>query len=696
MMINKTEKEERQYLDWVRETLQAALNRMDAGVREKARDLLESKKYLYEHKDAMDRMERLAVKKMINQGALSGEAAVAHKGRLAKLVASPYFGRFDFLEDGADPEEPVGSRNALPFYIGIYAFYDEATNTNLIHDWRAPIASMYYDFELGKVWYDAPSGRIDGRLLLKRQYRIRSGRMEYMLENSSNTHDDILQEELKKASDDRMRTIVATIQRDQNAIIRNESSRVLIIQGVAGSGKTSIALHRIAFLLYRFKESLQSRDILIISPNKVFADYISNVLPELGEERIPEIGMEELASRALEDKVKFQTFFEQVDMLLGKPDEDYKERMRFKASADLLSKMDEYLTHVEKTYFSPEDMWVRRYPVPEWFIREKFEGYHRLPLLKRFAEIARNIEENVKFYYGYDVNAAERQEIRKKVPAMFRMTNLRELYRDFYDWLGRPELFKLTARGRFEYADVFPFLYMKIRLEGVKAYHQVQHLLIDEMQDYTPVQYAVISRLFHCKMTILGDANQSVNPYSSSNQEVIRRVFPGADAVSLLRSYRSTFEITRFAQQISPNEELIAVERRGEQPQVSGFKTPGEELEALKQMVSGFEASPHRTLGIICKTQKQAAGLMAVLEGLGPYIHLLTLQSATFGGGIILTTPHMAKGLEFDWVVVPFATAGNYKNSIDKSMLYIACTRAMHRLTLTHTGKVSGFVPGGY
>lgn len=703
MIINKTETEERRFLEWVRETLQSAMERMEAGVREKARDLLESKKYLYEHKDAMDRMERLAVKKLINQGALSGEAAVAHKGRLEKLIASPYFGRFDFREKGVDGEEPgkvltgrlTDDGGPLPFYLGIHAFYDEATNTNLIHDWRAPIASMYYDFEPGEVWYDAPSGRIEGEMLLKRQYRIRGGRMEFMLENSSNTMDEILQEELRKSADDRMKTIVATIQRDQNAVVRNESSRVLVIQGVAGSGKTSIALHRIAFLLYRFRESLQSRDILIISPNKVFADYISNVLPELGEDRIPEIGMEELADRALEGKLKFQTFFEQVDLLLEKSDESFRERMRYKSSQELLARMDEYLTHVEKTYFEPADLWVRRYPVPEWFIREKFEAYHRLPLLKRFAEIARNIEENVKFYYGYDMNAEERQDVRKKVTAMFRITNLRELYRDFYDWLGHPELFRLTARGRFEYADVFPFLYMKIRLEGVKTYHQVQHLLIDEMQDYTPVQYAVIARLFHCRMTILGDASQSVNPYSSSSQDLIRRLFPGSDGVKLLRSYRSSFEITRFAQRILPNEELIAIERRGEEPAVVAYHSEADELAALKQVVLDFEASPDRSMGIICKSRKQAADLMARLEGLGPYIHLLTLQSASFGGGIMLTTVHMAKGLEFDRVVVPFVTAGNYHTGMDKHLLYIACTRAMHRLTLTYSGAGSPFIPDG-
>ena len=445
----------------VKDTLKGAVQGLDAGVRDQARDLLDAKKYLYEQKDAMDRMEKLAVTKSINQGAIMGEAAVAHKSRLSKLLSSPYFGRFDFLEKS--------EKNALPIYIGIYAFFDEASNSNLIHDWRAPIASMYYDFELGRAWYEAPSGKIEGEMLLKRQYRIRNGRLEFMLENSSNTHDDILLEELRKASDDRMRAIVSTIQRDQNAIIRNETSRILIIQGVAGSGKTSIALHRIAFLLYRFKDTLKSGDIMIISPNKVFADYISNVLPELGEDRIPEMGMEELASQALENKMKFQTFFEQVALLLGKADEGFKERMQFKASFDLLTRLDQYLTHVEKSYFKATDLWVRRYPVPSWFIQEKFEAYHRLPLLKRFGEITRNIEENVRFYYGYDINAVERLEIRKAVTEMFKITNLRELYKDFYHWQGRPELFKLASRSRFEYADVFPFLYMKIRLEGVKT-----------------------------------------------------------------------------------------------------------------------------------------------------------------------------------------------------------------------------------
>src|SRR5688500_7367869 len=186
---------------------------------------------------------------------------------------------------------------------------------------------MFYDFELGPASYETPSGRITGVISLKRQYRIRDGRMEFMIENDVNIHDEVLQKELSKTADDRMKTIVATIQRDQNAVIRNESSPVLIIQGVAGSGKTSIALHRIAFLLYRFRESMTAKDILIISPNKVFADYISNVLPELGEEHIPEMEMDELAQDLLENKFHFQTFFQQVSFLLETHDNGYVERI---------------------------------------------------------------------------------------------------------------------------------------------------------------------------------------------------------------------------------------------------------------------------------------------------------------------------------------------------------------------------------
>ncbi|MFN2394263.1 MAG: 3'-5' exonuclease [Bacteroidales bacterium] len=683
-MLNPSEKEEWQYLESIKEKINQALSQIDESLQEQAKDLHASKEYLYENKDAMDRMEKEAVRYSITSGAIIGDASVQKRKRIEKLLDSPYFGRIDFSRDSKKKTDPI--------YIGIYSFYDEKENSNIIHDWRAPISSMYYDFELGKAFYQAPSGKIKGKILLKRQYRIRNGKMEFMLENSLNIHDNILQEELSKASDDKMKNIVATIQRDQNAIIRNETSRVLIIQGVAGSGKTSIALHRIAFLLYRFRENLSSNEILIISPNKVFADYISNVLPELGEERIPEMGMEELANKVLDNKYKFQTFAEQVNRLLEKPDQEYINRIRFKASFSFLGKLEEYVNYVNSNFFQPSDIWIKKNFVPDWFIRERWEGYHRLPLIKRFNEITRDIEDNIRIYYKYEIDAQERNEIRKSVTGMFRTTNIRELYREFYNWLVKPDLFKTASRSVMEYADVFPLIYLKIRLEGYKTFEDVKHLLVDEMQDYTPLQYAVLSRLFPCKKTILGDAAQSVNPFSSSSAEEIRRVFPEADTVKLLKSYRSTYEISRFAQKISPSEEFVAIERHGESPVLLACKSVSEEYAQIRAWVEDFRKSgEHKSLGIICKTPKQADNLYTTLSEKGIATALITSESAAFSQGIVITTVHMSKGLEFDWVIVPQANESNYHSDVDKSMLYIACTRAMHRLFVSCTGNLTGF-----
>ncbi|MEX0994753.1 MAG: hypothetical protein WD599_04440, partial [Balneolaceae bacterium] len=309
-MINKTEADEQEYLSKIIDKLEEACVAVDENVARTSEELQEQKNYLYENKTGMDAAEKAAVKQTVNMQAISGEAAVAYKERLQKLIKSPYFGRIDFRESGSEKASPV--------YIGIHSYFDEEENENLIHDWRAPVSSMFYDFEPGQASFDSPSGKKEGEIERKRQYRIQEGEMEMMLESDLYIRDEVLQKELSRSADDKMKNIVATIQRDQNAIIRNETSPVLIIQGVAGSGKTSIALHRIAFLLYRYKDTLSARDIMIISPNKVFSDYISNVLPELGEESIPEMEMEELAERVLGSKYKFEGFFEQVNRLLEK------------------------------------------------------------------------------------------------------------------------------------------------------------------------------------------------------------------------------------------------------------------------------------------------------------------------------------------------------------------------------------------
>jgi DNA helicase-2/ATP-dependent DNA helicase PcrA len=682
-MINTTEQEEREYLEEIKEKLLLAIRRVDDRVREFSAELRKNKEYIYEHQSGMDDADMVAAGQSINRMAFTGESAVARKKKLMKLGDSPYFGRIDFSAEGEE---------AKPMYIGIYTFTDETLRANLVYDWRAPISSMFYDFELGEAWYETPSGKISGRILLKRQYKIREGNMEFMIENSVNIHDDILQKELSKSSDDKMKNIVATIQRDQNAVIRNETAPVMIIQGVAGSGKTSIALHRIAFLLYRFRETITSKDILIISPNKVFADYISNVLPELGEEQIPEMGIEELAMDVLDSKFQFQTFFEQVSLLLDKHDQVFIERIKYKSSFEFLAKLNQYLIHIENNYFTFSELRVGKTIVPFPFILEKFKAYHRIPLLKRFPEVVKDIQQFVRNIVQRKLTGQEKAQIWEDVPRMFKMNNVFDLYKNFYTWLGKPELFKMSGGSSLEYADVFPLIYCKIRLEGAKTYDDVKHLLVDEMQDYTPVQYAVLSRLFKCKKTILGDISQTVNPYSASSAEGIEQVFPQADIVKLFRSYRSTFEITAFAQSIFHNPNLIAMERHGEQPVVKCFDNNLEEIEEVKNLIVRFKNSGHKSLGIICKTQDQAMFIHDEIKF--SEVHLLTADSTSFREGIVITTAHLAKGLEFDEVMVPFVSDRNYNTDVDKRMLYIACTRAMHNLTLTYSRDLTEFLKG--
>lgn len=451
------------------------------------------------------------------------------------------------------------------------------------------------------------------------------------------------------------------------------------------------------YLLYRFKDSLSSEDILIISPNRVFSDYIANVLPELGEETVNQVGMEELADELLDGQYRFESFFEQTTSLLEKDDEAMKARLRYKASPDFLTELDRYAGHVEANRFAAEDLWIARRLVPAWLLEEVFRRHRQLPTNERLKQVSWEIERKIGNQYNYDLEPEERKQLKAAIKRMFRQATLRETYKGFYAWLGRPELFRTASRGRMEYADVFPLLYLKMRLEGVRSrWREVKHLLIDEMQDYTPVQYAVIGRLFSCKKTILGDAFQSVNPYSASKAEEIRRVLRQSACVTLNKSYRSSLEITRFAQRISPNPELEAIERHGKEPEVLKVPSRKAELATIGELANDFSASEHNTLGIVCKTQKQARKVFEALEsgehGDFERLQLLNEKSSAFGQGIVVCTAHMAKGLEFDRVIVPEVTAKNYATDMERNLLYVACTRAMHRLAMTHAGPMTPFL----
>lgn len=699
-VFNLTEQDERAYLEQILQKLEWALHHADQAAKQFTKAFRQNEEYLYDQRSGMDDADRVSAGQSFKRMAFQGESTIAARKRMRKLLESPYFGRIDFTPttprylSGFVGAKREGRSEPLPIYIGVHSFADGMKGTYLIYDWRAPVSSMFYDFELGTAWYDTVAGTVKGLIGLRRQYRIRHGKMEYMIENDINIQDDVLQKELSQSADDKMKNIVATIQRDQNVIIRNESSPVLIIQGVAGSGKTSIAIHRIAFLLYRFRDTMSSGDILIISPNKVFADYISNVLPELGEAQIPELGMEEFANDLLDHKFKFHTFLEQVFSIIHNPgsyreDEGFMERVRFKSSAELVGQLNRYLVHLENHLFVAPDLVVGRTRVPAAFIQEQFKSLHRVPLLSRLPMVIKEVELHVKSSVKRKLSGAEKSHLYKSLSGAMGNVNLLELYSKFYDWLGRKDLFRMD-HNVLEYTDVFPLIYCKIRLVGVQPYQHVKHLVVDEMQDYTPIQYAVLARLFHCKKTILGDASQAVNPHSASTADKIHQVFPLADVVKLFRSYRSTYEITRFTQGIIANPDLVAVERHGPEPEVKGFQRSIDEEEEIKQLVNRFRRSQHQSLAIICKTPSHAKAMSKLLHA--PDVFLLTEESTSFRAGVVITTVPLAKGLEFDEVLVPYASADQYQTDLDKRLLYIACTRALHQLTVTFTKERSRFL----
>lgn len=677
MAFNQTEKQEKEYLKQIISFLKKVIGNTDASVKDHVDTLAEYKDYIWFNKDIDPHEIRSMRESILNHFAL-GESVINKHKRLTKILAIPYFGRIDFLEKKENSK-------VMPIYIGIHTFYDPESRATLIHDWRAPVSSMFYDHELGEAGYRSPSGEIKGVISLKRQYRIRGGKMEFMIESALTVHDDILQKELSSNADDKMKNIVATIQREQNRIIRNEDIRTLIIQGVAGSGKTSIALHRIAYLLYTFRDSISSKDILIISPNKVFSDYISNVLPELGEETVPETSMEQILSGVLEHKYKYQTYFGLVNELLEKPSSSLINRIAYKASFGFISELDKFILHIENTYFKAADVKLTKYiTIPAPFIEEQYLRFNRYPIRRRFDAMADYMLDMLKIQYTFTVTTTGRNLLKKEIRLMFAGNNDIQVYKDFFKWTNNPGMFKMRKGHTLEYSDLAPLAYLHLALEGNgNQPFRVKHLLIDEMQDYSPIQYKVIQKLFPCRKTVLGDAGQSVNPYGSSTAETIQKSLTASEIMKLCKSYRSTFEITDFAQKIHPNAELEPVARHGEKPQILQFGSAVEEPSGIMGLISTYRKSGYKSLGIICKTEQQARKMADMLKSYANDISFLSSQSSAFVQGIVITSAHMAKGLEFDEVIIPQTDERNYRSEIDKSMLYVAVTRAMHRLTLT-------------
>lgn len=638
---------------------------------------MDAKMYMVKNRGEIDPHEMFQNEQGLKQIDNYGAFMVKVRDKINKIKDSPYFARIDFRLKDMDDESK--------YYIGRFAFdYEDEL---IILDWRSPIASMFYDYEIGKAGYDAPIGWVDGEITRKRQFKIKNGKLEYTLESSINIQDDILQKELSHTSDEKMKSIISTIQKEQNQIIRNDKADTLIIQGVAGSGKTSIALHRIAFLLYRFKDKISANNVIILSPNKVFGDYISNVLPELGEEPLCELSFENIAEVQLDRVINFESEKDPLEI----NDAKWSERVRFKSTLDFVKLIDDYIKQMPNKIFIPKDYTFGSFTAKSDWIQSRFEAYNRYPVKKRLEKVAEDIHYKFESDNIMEEDLPKVKSILKSLNGMLTIKNTLTLYKDFFKQMNISNMFVMVEKKTLEWSDVYPFIYIHAAYEGIQEDKIIRHIVIDEMQDYTPIQYAVINLLFKCKKTILGDFGQLVNPNHTHTLDDMKQLYNDGELVMLNKSYRSTFEIINFAKKIQDISSLEPIERHGEEPALLKCNNEQDEINKIKIEIEEFKKSDNATLGIILKIDNDAKAVYDALRE--EYsVHLISSESSSFTKGVSITSIKMSKGLEFDEVIVPSVNNKTYYSDYDRSLLYIACTRAMHKLKLTYTGELTQLI----
>lgn len=597
----------------------------------------------------------------------------ARKKRLKRMLDSPYFGRVDFVYDGEDAAEK--------FYIGIGNFAEKAGAVPLIYDWRAPVSSLFYDYDKGPASYPAPSGVIKGEVSAKRQYKIKNGKLIYAFESDTKIDDDILKEELGSSSDVRLKNIVRTIQKEQNTIIRNTRDKILVIQGAAGSGKTSIALHRIAYLLYHDREHLRSSNILILSPNSVFADYISHILPELGEENIREMSFDLFAYRELKSIADdCEDRYDHLERQMRFPDQDDLLRFREKQSAGFIGIMEGFLASLEDELpeFRPVEFKGFK-KTEEELISLFYFKFQNVPLLKRMDYVMDYFIDEYETLRNRDISEEEREYIQEIFGRMYVTKDIYRIYSRMLADSGYEPLADAEYAGRkIPYEDVYPMLYMKYRLLGGTARREIKHLVIDEMQDYSYLQYTILNHIFSCRMTILGDRAQTLDDTPQDVLTFLPKIFDRKiKKIVINKSYRNTLEIAGYAARFSgfPLPELFT--RHGkdvEEREVSNLN------ELLDSIISNYQAE-YETAAVITMMQEQAYDLFCLLKkrlgGTDIPVSYIDRDSTSFRKGITVTTYYISKGLEFDQV---FSVLPEEETPFMRQATYISATRALHEL----------------
>lgn len=679
------QKNGQEYLSFVLEKLQARLAEISQSLLDGQKEIENMHDYYWQNYTEMD---QYGYEDYDNQQALlhqvnANQEQLLLRSRFRKMLDSPFFGRVDFCYDGDDEPEI--------FYIGIGNFAERPGELPLIYDWRSPVSGLFYDFDRGPASYLAPGGEMTGEICSKWQYKIRDGKMIYGFESDVKIDDDILKAELGSNGEVQLKNIIRTIQKEQNAIIRNTKDRILVIQGAAGSGKTSVALHRIAYLLYHDRQNLKSSNILILSPNGVFSDYISHILPELGEENIQEMSFDLFAYRKLQDTAAdCEDRCDQIEREMRDP--KAAERFALKQSQAFVDQIEGFALELEDELMNFSDVSYKSFVKSESEIITLFyDKFADIPLLSRMDAVAETFIDEIETLLNRDLPEEERIPLIEKFRKMYETMDFYVLYNRFlkkegYQTLPRRPLEKRKLR----YEDVYPVLYLKYRLSRQAERSNIKHLVIDEMQDYSRLQYLIIRRMFSCKMTILGDRAQTM----ADQQQDVLQFLPGIFGKDLRRiemrkSYRNTVEIASYAANLIGVTDPELFERHG-MPVLERDVT---DLEAaLREAVDTLfpEEKTYETAAVIVPDEKTAERAYLILREIlaekdfdcEKRLSWLNRDSSSFKKGLTVTTFYLAKGLEFDQVFSIFPK--DEKREMMMQAQYIAATRALHELRVYH------------
>jgi len=714
----------------------AALTRLKVALRKDRKAMWEeSPHYVDSFAAAVNFTQELNNLRYLELAAVNNQRTIR---QLEKMLDSPYFARIDFQEENSPVTEKI--------YIGIASLLDPAGNP-LVYDWRAPVSSMFYDYELGPAAYRCAAGVISGEIHRKRQYKIEHGRLVYLFDCNLKIDDEILQEILSQHSDEKMRTIVTSIQREQNRVIRDDDHPVLLVQGAAGSGKTSVALHRAAYYLYKEREKITSKNILIFSPNHLFADYISNVLPELGEEMARCLTFEDLAARFLPPGMAVEDRHNQLEFVLtadDSPEDSLRaEKIYLQTTPEFLQLIDDYQEYLTRqgTDF-PDLRFEEELLLSKEELRRLYEEYYAyLPLKKRLLQLQRRAfyllrpltKRKVK-EYAEKIGQEDPELTEKEIIARSRLALRKELmplrntiaswtdldcYQLYRELFANRELLEKMAAGRFPpavlerlrqavlktldarlltYEDLAPFIYFRGKIEGFPRFSTIKHVIIDEAQDYTLLHYRIIKEMFPAAtFTILGDPNQAIHPrqYRASLAE-IQKLFAGQNPllVTLNKSYRSTREITAFTLQLLAEQATFKTEylnRPGPKPMVVKVADQAALLPALAGEIRSLLAEGFASVAVITKTAGEAEALSEALNR-AIRVRLITKEDKTFTSGPLVIPSYLAKGLEFDAVLITDCSRETYRRAEELTLFYTVCTRALHRLFLYYTGEPSPFL----